>query len=106
MTDNTHRPKGIRVTFPDDTNELSIPHANAIFVQSGIDDFFVTVGVARPPEITSVEDFGKFEVIPAKALFRFGLSRLSMKQFIDVLQNQYDIQTKALEAADDDEDEE
>ncbi len=63
------------VKFTNEVNELPLPYVNALSVQSGIDDFFVTVGAVVPPEIKSEEDLKSISELVAKPLFRFALSR-------------------------------
>ncbi len=96
MGDNAQKSKVIRVRFPEEeSNKLPLPYVNALFVQSGIDDFFVTIGSLLPPEIKTEDDFEKFSEITAKPLFRFATSKENIKRFIDALQQQYDNQTRA-----------
>lgn len=70
---------------------------NALFVQTGVDDFFVTIGSLVPPEIKSEGDLEKLAELTAKPLFRFATSRVCMKRFIDALQYQYDNQAEAID---------
>ncbi|HWS84466.1 MAG TPA: hypothetical protein VN207_09435 [Ktedonobacteraceae bacterium] len=69
-----------KLKFTDEVNELPLTYVNALSVQSGVDDFFVTVGAVVPPEINSEEDIKKFSEITAKPLFRFVLSRSNIEQ--------------------------
>jgi hypothetical protein len=79
-----------RLTFPDEeVAKLPLPYVNALSVQSGIDDFFVTIGSVVPPEIKSNEDLEKHKEIIAKPLFRFAVSRSSLESFMNALQERY-----------------
>lgn len=84
------------VKFTNEVNELPLPYVNALSVQSGIDDFFVTVGAVVPPEIKSEEDLKSISELVAKPLFRFALSRSSMEQLMATLYEQYHNQTQRL----------
>jgi hypothetical protein len=84
------------IRFTDEVNELPLPYVNACSVQSGVDDFFVTVGAVVPPEIKSEEDLKKYSEIVAKPLFRFALSRSSIEQLMTTLYEQYQNQTRHL----------
>jgi len=96
MIDNPQLSIDMRTVVLEDTDELPMPHINAFLAQSGIaDDFFITVGVVLPPDVTSMEELDKYESIPAKTLFRFAVSRLSMAQFINALRFQYYVQLSA-----------
>jgi hypothetical protein len=45
-----------KLTFPaEEVEKLPLPYVNALSIQSGIDDFFVTIGSVVPPEIKSQE---------------------------------------------------
>jgi hypothetical protein len=85
------------IVMPDDP-ALPILHVNALNVRQGGDDFFLTLGVIAPPEFASPTDLeargGKLEGQP---LFRCAVSRQAMASFIELMQNQYQLQTVALE---------
>src|SRR5690242_15604723 len=77
---------------PEETDELPIAHANAILVQTGVDEFIITIGVAMPPEDDSgiplyvpAEAERERVIVPAKPLTRFALSRDSMRRFIETM---------------------
>jgi hypothetical protein len=96
MEDNAQKTKIIKIRFPEkDANELPLPYANALFVQSGVDDFFITIGSLLPPDIKTQEEYESFSEVYAKPLFRFATSRENIKRFIEALQQQYDNQTQA-----------
>lgn len=82
------------VKFTDEVNELPLPYVNAVVVQSGVDDFFITIGAVVPPAIKSSEDLKQYSEIEAKPLFRFALSRSNLEEFISTLQEQYANQTR------------
>ncbi len=90
--------KVVKITFSDqETENLPLPYANALLVQSGVDDFFVTVGSILPPDIKTEEDLATVSELTAKPLFRFATSRENIKRFIDALQQQYDNQARAID---------
>jgi hypothetical protein len=95
MEDRVQKSKVVKIKFTEEANELPLPYVNALFVNAGVDDFFVTIGSLVPPEIKSEEDLEKFAELTAKPLFRFATSREGMKRFIDALQHQYDNQAQA-----------
>jgi hypothetical protein len=64
-------------------------YVNAVHVQEGIDDFFVTIGTVIPPKIKSAEDIERYKVVTGKPLFRFAIARSSMESFIVTLQERY-----------------
>jgi hypothetical protein len=96
MGDSVQESKAIRIRFPEETNELPLPYVNALVVQSGVDDFFITVGSLTPPEIKTEEELEKISELTAKPLFRFATSRENIRRFIDVLQQQYNNQAQAI----------
>lgn len=97
MGDNAQKSKVIRIRFPEqEVKELPLPYINALVVQSGVDDFFITVGSLVPPEVITEEDLEQFSELRAKPLFRFAASRENIKQFIAVLQLQYDKQNQVI----------
>ena len=98
MEDRVQKSKVIKIRFPEEeTKELPLSYVNALFVQSGVDDFFVTLGSLVPPEIKTEEEFAKFSELTAKPLFRFATSRENIKRFIDTLQQQYDNQVRSID---------
>lgn len=89
-----------RLKFPDEEVEkLPLPYVNALFVQSGVDDFFVTIGSVVPPEIKSEEDLEKHTEITAKPLFRFAVSRSNMESFIAALRERHEEQVQKCDDA-------
>jgi len=96
MEDKVQKSKVVKLKFPEEANELPLPYVNALFVNAGVDDFFVTIGSLVPPEIKSEGDLEKLSELTAKPLFRFATSRECMKRFIDALQYQYDNQVQAI----------
>ena len=80
------------------TNEtLPTLYVNSVSIQAGLDDFFLTFGVAQPLEITTSTDLEKIESINAQALFRCAVSRSMMKQMVDLMTSVYENQTKQTE---------
>jgi len=50
MEDRLRKSKVIKIRFlEEETKELPLSYVNALFVQSGVDDFFVTLGSLVPP---------------------------------------------------------
>ena len=94
MADSVREPKAIRIRFPEEANELPLPYVNALVVQSGVDDFFITVGSLTPPEIKTEEELERLSELTAKPLFRFAASRENIRRFIETLQQQYNNQAR------------
>lgn len=88
--------KLIRTTFVGDS-ELPVHYVNIVNVRSGVEEFFVTLGTAMPPEITDIKDLESIDTVKAQPLFRFAMSRQVMKDVIELMQRIYDQQTKQIE---------
>lgn len=85
--------KNVKVVFPD-VSQLPVLHVNAMNLRFSTDEFFFTIGTAVPPEFENIEDAKSLEQVPAQPLFRFAISRETMKQFIDLMIRQYNEQEK------------
>lgn len=94
--ENLVKSKTVKVAMhADDT--LPTPYVNAIHAQVGPDDCFLTFGIAQPLNIQVDTDLSMIDSIEARALFRCVISRSTMKQMIDLLTAQYDMQTQQSE---------
>src|SRR2546430_6252092 len=76
---------------------LPVYYINVASVQAGIEELFVTLGTAMPPEINDIKDLENLDHIKALPLFRFVVTRNTMKQILDVIQTVYDQQTRQIE---------
>ena len=79
-----------------DTPGLPIYHANALVVRSGIDEFFLTLGVIVPPDQVEAEVAAKAGHVVAQPIFRFAISRDTMAKFLAAMAGQFDQQTSLL----------
>jgi hypothetical protein len=86
----------IKPTFAGDS-QLPVHYINVASVQAGMEEFFVTLGTVMPPEIKDLKDLEDLDTIKAHPLFRFVVTRHTMKQILDVLQAMYEQQTKQIE---------
>ncbi len=77
--------------------ELTVHYVNVVNVRSGVEEFFVTLGTAMPPEINDIKDLEGLDVVKAHPLFRFAMSRQAMKNVIELMQRIYDEQTRQME---------
>lgn len=85
------------IVMPDDPN-LPVLHVNALNVRQGGDEFFLTLGVIAPPEFASpAEAEAKGGKLTGQPLFRCAVSRQTMESFMELMKNQYQLQTDALE---------
>lgn len=80
----------VRLVNPD---EVPIQHANYIFVVHTQDEFFVTFAQAHPPYLLSISEQDRKELeatgLPARVVARLMVSPTKMKEFIDVLNENY-----------------
>ncbi len=90
------QPKQIKAEFAGDA-ELPTHYVNIVNVRAGVEEFFITLGTGIPPEIADIKDLDNIDTIKAHSLFRFAMSRVTMKQVISLMQNIYDQQTKQIE---------
>src|SRR5947199_10844481 len=86
----------IKPTFAGDS-QLPVHYINVASVQAGMEEFFVTLGTTMPPEINDIQDLEDLDNIKALPLFRFVVTRNTMKQILDVIQTVYDQQTRQIE---------
>lgn len=77
-------------------DELPVHYVNIVNIRSGVEEFFVTPGIAVPPEISNATDLENINTVNAKALFRFVMSRHVMKDVIELMQRLYDEQTRQI----------
>lgn len=77
---------------------LPTPYVNAVHAQIGLDDCFLTFGIAQPLDIRTDTDLSAIDSVEGQALFRCVVSRSTLKQFIDLLSTQYATQTQQFEA--------
>lgn len=85
----------LNVTIADASN-LPVHHVNALVVRSGVDEFFLTLGVVTPPDQTEVVTATEIGHLVAQPVFRFAISRETMAKFLAVMAGQYDDQTKLI----------
>ncbi len=85
--------KNFKITFPD-VSQLPVLHINAMNLRFSTDEFFFTIGTVAPPEFESAEEAKNLEQVVAQPLFRFAVSRETMKQFIILMEKQYNEQDK------------
>lgn len=85
-------PMTFNVTIADASN-LPMPHVNALAIRSGIDEFFLTLGVAVPPDQTEAATAMEVGYLVAQPVFRFAISRDTMSKFLAVMIGQYEQQT-------------
>jgi hypothetical protein len=78
-------------------SELPVHYVNIVNVRGAVEEFFVTLGIAVPPEITDIKDLESIDTVKAQALFRFVMSRQVMKDVIELMQHIYDQQTLQIE---------
>ncbi len=88
--------KVVKAVFEGDS-ELPVPYVNIVSVRGGIEEFFITLGIAVPPEITDIKDLENIDTVKTRGLFRFAMSRQVMKDVIEVMQRMYDQQTNQIE---------
>lgn len=88
-------PITFNVTIADASN-LPINHVNALVIRSGVDEFFLTLGVVMPPDQTEVAAAAENGHLVAQPVFRFAISRDTMAKFLAVMAGQYDEQTKLI----------
>jgi hypothetical protein len=94
--DIERKTKPINITFPD-ASGMPVLYVNAVKVLPGPSEFFVTLGTVIPPEIRSLSDFENIDHLSAQPLIQFAMSPVTMKQFIDVLTQQYEQFKRATE---------
>lgn len=88
--------KVLKAVFEGDS-ELPMPYVNIISVRGGAEEFFITLGIAVPPDITDIKDLESIDTVKARGLFRFAMSRHVMKDAIELMQRIYDQQTNQIE---------
>jgi hypothetical protein len=91
-----YREKVVKPTFEGES-DLPVHYVNAVNVRSGVEEFFITLGTATPPEITDIKDLESLDTVKAHVLFRFAMSRHIMKDVIGLLQRLYDQQARQIE---------
>ena len=79
-----------------DASDLPINHVNALVIRSGVDEFFLTLGVVMPPDQAEVATAAETGHLVAQPVFRFAISRDTMAKFLAVMAGQYDEQTKSI----------
>lgn len=87
--------KSYLVTMPD-ASHLPMAHINVINVRFSGDEFFVTLGLAVPPEFQSEAESTATETVEATPVFRFATSRTVMDRFIRMLVDRYNGQSAFL----------
>lgn len=88
-------PKPVKfATTLTDASNLPIYHVNILNVRNGVDEFFITLGVAPPPDATELAAIMESGTVVGQPIFRFAISRDTMEQFLAVLAGQYDQQTE------------
>lgn len=96
-SDAVQKSRVFNVAFTDEA-ELPVLYANSMHILLGANEFFITIGTVTPPEVQSVEDFEALERLKAQPLIRIAVSPPIMKQFIDLMTQQYEQQRRILEA--------
>lgn len=98
MTDESKLPavRSVKPVFVGAEN-LPTHYVNVINVQSGSEEFFLTLGTAVPVDIINSSDLENIDSINAHPLFRCAISRPVMKQLIDLMTNLYENQTEQIE---------
>ena len=79
--------KTIKVVFPNDYNDMHF--INAFSIVKGNDDYFIRLGYAIPPSL-SREEIEQIEKIEAKTLFTLAMTKSTMKEFIRIIQKEYE----------------
>jgi hypothetical protein len=79
--------KTIKVVFTD--NAENVHFVNVFGVVRGTDDYFVKLGSIAPPTL-SAEGAEQIEKVEIKPLFTFAVTKSSMKEFIRLLQDEYE----------------
>lgn len=96
-SDAVQKSKVFNVAFTDEA-ELPVLYANSMHILLGANEFFITIGTVTPPEVKSVEDFEALQQLKAQPLIRIAVSPPIMKQFIDLMTQQYEQQQRISEA--------
>jgi len=88
--------KVLKATFEGEP-ELPVHYVNVVQVRSGLEEFFLTLGTALPPEVNDIKDLESIDAVKVHSLFRFAMSRSVMKDVIDLMQRLYSEQTRQIE---------
>ena|SRR2546426_1327791 len=70
MAEESKAVKQIKATFTNDT-DLPVQFVNVVNVLGGVEEFYVTVGQAVPPEVRDIDELDNLDNITARPLFRF-----------------------------------
>lgn len=89
-------PKVVKTVFVGNEN-LATHYVNVVNVQSGLEEFFLTLGTVVPLDIVDSKDLENIESVNAHPLFRCAISRSVMKQLIDLMTNLYENQTAQID---------
>lgn len=87
--------KYVRIVFTENTEEIK--YINVFSIIKGTDDYFVKLGSVAPPSL-STEELERIDKIDVKPLFMFAMTKSSVKQFIELLQEEYENEQKESKA--------
>ena len=91
------RPKSLKTRFVGES-ELPPFFVNVANVRAGLEEFYLTLGIAMPVDVTAIEELSRIDVVDAKPFFRCVVTRNTMRQVIDLLESVYNQQTEQIEA--------
>ncbi|HEU5228184.1 MAG TPA: hypothetical protein VFU49_10275 [Ktedonobacteraceae bacterium] len=78
-------------------SDLPTLFVNAVNVQNGLEEFYLTFGTALPIEVRDIEELEQIDTIDARPVFRCVVTRDVMRQFIDLMENIYKQQTQQVD---------
>jgi hypothetical protein len=91
--------KTFPIIFPPASAELATHYVNAIKVRVGPSEFFISLGTVTPPEVASLQDLEALENLVAHPVMNIAISPQTMKQFIDVLTQQYTLYQQVVQSS-------
>lgn len=86
--------KTFNIVFPPEAANLPVHYVNALNITVGPSEFFMTIGTVTPPEVKSLEDLQAIDQVTAQPVLRMAVSPLVMKQFIDLMAQQFEQYTR------------
>jgi hypothetical protein len=87
----------LKTRFVEGSNLPTI-FVNTASVNSGLEEFYLTLGTALPIEINDIDQLKHIDAIDAQAFFRCAMTRNTMRQIIDLMEVLYSQQTQQIEA--------
>lgn len=96
MSEEKKTSKQVKIEFVTDS-ELPVLFVNTANVLSGSEEFYITLGTAQPLEVKDAEALENIDTVEAHPYFRFAVTRTTMRQLIDLMENVYKSQSQQID---------